>query len=59
MTACVVTPCGTKDFVTDEFRKEGNRNPEKVEAGIRRFCIVVSARQNGEAEIFLCPPVYI
>lgn len=45
--------------VTDEFRKEGNRNLEKVEAGIRRFCIAVSAEQNGEAEIFLCPPVYI
>lgn len=54
---CVVTPCDTKDFVTDEFRKEGNRNLEKVEAGVRRFCTAVSAGQRGEAGLFLQPSV--
>lgn len=28
---------------TVKFRKEGGRNLEKVEAGVRRFCIAVPA----------------
>lgn len=40
-------------FCTVKVRKEGSENLEKVEAGVRRFCIALPAGQGVEAEMFL------